>query len=312
MKEEKRLDLVIIGSGPSGLTAAIYAARSRLDFIVLEDDLIGGQIRSTYVVENYPGFLSIGGQELVDKIYEQAIKAGANIDEFDPIISVRLTEEEKVVETENYIYKPEAVIIATGSKYRSLPIPEESTYHGNGIHHCELCDGEMYDGKDIVVVGGGNSAVEGAMFLSKYGKTVTIVHQFDTLQAEKRLQEELFRNKKIKIIWDSEVRHALGESRLESLQIENIKTKEVTNIKADGVFAYIGMIPKTELFKEYVKLNVWGYIEAGETTETNVKGVFVAGDVRSKIIRQLTTATADGTVAALMAERYIVEKRRNK
>ncbi|WP_055668353.1 NAD(P)/FAD-dependent oxidoreductase [Desnuesiella massiliensis] len=312
MKEEKRLDLVIIGSGPSGLTAAIYAARSRLDFIVLEDDLIGGQIRSTYVVENYPGFLSIGGQELVDKMYEQAIKAGANIDEFDPIISVRLTEEEKVVETENYIYKPEAVIIATGSKYRSLPIPEESTYHGNGIHHCELCDGEMYDGKDIVVVGGGNSAVEGAMFLSKYGKTVTIVHQFDTLQAEKRLQEELFRNKKIKIIWDSEVRHALGESRLESLQIENIKTKEVTNIKADGVFAYIGMIPKTELFKEYVKLNVWGYIEAGETTETNVKGVFVAGDVRSKIIRQLTTATADGTVAALMAERYIVEKRRNK
>ena len=312
MKEEKRLDLVIIGSGPSGLTAAIYAARSRLDFIVLEDDLIGGQIRSTYVVENYPGFLSIGGQELVDKIYEQAIKAGANIDEFDPIISVRLTEGEKVVETENYIYKPEAVIIATGSKYRSLPIPEESTYHGNGIHHCELCDGEMYDGKDIVVVGGGNSAVEGAMFLSKYGKTVTIVHQFDTLQAEKRLQEELFRNEKIKIIWDSEVRHALGESRLESLQIENIKTKEVTNIKADGVFAYIGMIPKTELFKEYVKLNAWGYIEAGETTETNVKGVFVAGDVRSKIIRQLTTATADGTVAALMAERYIVEKRRNK
>lgn len=312
MKEEKRLDLVIIGSGPSGLTAAIYAARSRLDFIVLEDDLIGGQIRSTYVVENYPGFLSIGGQELVDKIYEQAIKAGANIDEFDPIISVRLTEEEKVVETENYIYKPEAVIIATGSKYRSLPIPEESTYHGNGIHHCELCDGEMYDGKDIVVVGGGNSAVEGAMFLSKYGKTVTIVHQFDTLQAEKRLQEELFRNEKIKIIWDSEVRHALGESRLESLQIENIKTKEVTNIKADGVFAYIGMIPKTELFKEYVKLNAWGYIEAGETTETNVKGVFVAGDVRSKIIRQLTTATADGTVAALMAERYIIEKRRNK
>lgn len=312
MKEEKRLDLVIIGSGPSGLTAAIYAARSRLDFIVLEDDLIGGQIRSTYVVENYPGFLSIGGQELVDKIYEQAIKAGANIDEFDPIISVRLTEEEKVVETENYIYKPQAVIIATGSKYRSLPIPEESTYHGNGIHHCELCDGEMYDGKDIVVVGGGNSAVEGAMFLSKYGKTVTIVHQFDTLQAEKRLQEELFRNEKIKIIWDSKVRHALGESRLESLQIENIKTKEVTNIKADGVFAYIGMIPKTELFKEYVKLNAWGYIEAGETTETNVKGVFVAGDVRSKIIRQLTTATADGTVAALMAERYIVEKRRNK
>lgn len=312
MKEEKRLDLVIIGSGPSGLTAAIYAARSRLDFIVLEDDLIGGQIRSTYVVENYPGFLSIGGQELVDKIYEQAIKAGANIDEFDPIISVRLTEEEKIVETENYIYKPEAVIIATGSKYRSLPIPEESTYHGNGIHHCELCDGEMYDGKDIVVVGGGNSAVEGAMFLSKYGKTVTIVHQFDNLQAEKRLQEELFKNEKIKVIWDSEIRHASGKDRLESLQIENIKTKELTNIKADGVFAYIGMIPKTDLFKAYVNINPWGYIEAGETTETNVKGVFAAGDVRNKIFRQLTTATADGTVAALMAERYIVEQRRNK
>ncbi len=311
-KIEKELDLVIIGSGPAGLTSAIYAARSKLNFIVLESDIIGGQIRTSYVVENYPGFISIGGQELVDKMYDQALNAGASIDEFDNIVSVKLKDDEKIIETENYIYKPETVIIATGSQYRSLPIPEESKYHGNGIHHCELCDGEMYDGKDILVVGGGNTAAEGALYLSKYGKSITMIHQFDHLQAEIGLQEELFKNPKIKIIWDTEVRHAFGEEKFAGVIVENLKTKEQYNINASAVFVYIGMIPKTDMYKDYIKLNKWGYIDAPESTETNVKGVFAAGDVRNKVFRQLTTAVSDGTVAALMAERYIVEKRRNK
>ncbi|WP_032120884.1 thioredoxin-disulfide reductase [Clostridium amazonitimonense] len=309
-KEEKNIDLVIIGSGPAGLTAAIYAARMKLDFIVLEDELIGGQIRSTYSVENYPGFKTIGGQELADRFYDQAVNAGANIDEFDNILKVSLKDDEKIIETDNFIYKPKTVIIATGSKYRPLPIPEEEKYHGNGIHHCELCDGELYENKDIIVVGGGNSAIEGAIFLSRYAKSITIVHQFDHLQAEKSLQQDALNNPKINILWDTEIRHAYGENELEEVSVENLKTKQIDKIKVDGIFVYIGMVPKTDLFKDYIDINPFGYIKAGESTETNVEGVFVAGDVREKVFRQLTTATADGTVAALMAEKYIVEKRR--
>lgn len=309
-KEEKHIDLVIIGSGPAGLTAAIYAARMKLNFIVLEDELIGGQIRSTYSVENYPGFKIISGQELVDKFYEQALNAGATIDEFDNIVKVSLKDNEKIIETDSFIYKAETVIISTGSQYRPLPIPEEATYHGNGIHHCELCDGEMYEDKDIIVVGGGNSAIEGAIFLSRYAKSITIVHQFDNLQAEKGLQEEVLNHPKINMIWDSEIRHAYGEGKLEEVLVENLKTKRTSKIKTDGIFVYIGMIPKTKMFENQIDISKWGYIKAGETTETNVEGVFAAGDVREKIFRQLTTANADGTVAALMAERYIVNKRR--
>lgn len=311
-KEIKFVDLMIIGGGPSGLTAAIYASRLKLDSILIEDELIGGQVKSTYVVENYPGFISISGEELGDKMYEQAINLGATIDEFDKIISIKLTDEEKVVETENYIYRPSAVIIATGSKHRKLPVPEEENFHGNGIHYCEICDGEMYEGKDIAVIGGGNSAVEAAIFLSRYASSITVIHQFDNFQADKSNQEELFNNPKIKVIWDSEARHALGDEKLEGLAIENLKTKEISQIKFDGVFVYIGMIPKTGKFKEDLNLNSYGYIEAGETTETNVKGVFAAGDVRTKPFRQITTATSDGAIAALMAERYILQKKKSK
>lgn len=311
-KEEKKLDLIVIGSGPAGLTAAIYASRLKLDMLVLEDELVGGQIRGTYQVENYPGFINISGSDLSDKMYEQAINLGAKIDEFDKIISVKLTDDEKIIETKNYIYRPEAVIISTGSKHRELPIPEEKKFHGNGVHYCELCDGEMYEGKDIIVVGGGNSAVEAAIFLSRYANKVTIIHQFDYLQADKANQQELFNNKKINVVWDSEVRNALGEGKLTGVVIENIKTKEISEINADGIFVYIGLVPRTDIFKDYLKLNGFGYIKAGETTETNVKGVYAAGDVREKMFRQITTATADGTIAALMVEKYLFEKRRVK
>lgn len=308
-KEEKKLDLIIIGAGPAGLTAAIYASRLKLDMLLLEDALIGGQIKETYIVENYPGFTKISGSDLADKIQNQAENLGAKIDEFDNIISVKLTDDEKIIETEKYIYKPEAVIIATGAKHRELPVPEEGKFHGNGIHYCELCDGQMYDGREIVVVGGGNSAVEAAIFLSRYATKITIIHQFDYLQAEKATQEELFRDSKINIIWDSEIRNVFGEGKVQGVVIENIKTKEVSKLNTDGIFVYIGLIPKTDMFKDYIKLNQWGYIEAGESTETNIKGVFAAGDVRTKMFRQLTTAVSDGTVASLMVEKYLLEKK---
>lgn len=309
-KKEKLLDLVIIGSGPAGLSAAIYAARMELDFIVLENEIIGGQIRSTYSVENYPGFKSISGEELVNKIYNQALDLGARIDEFDEIKCIKLTDEEKLIETYEHIYKPKTVIIAAGAKYRPLPIPEEKKYHGNGIHHCELCDGEFYKDKNLIVVGGGNSALEGAIFLSRYAKNITMVHQFDNFQGEKSLQEEVFNNSKIKVIWNTEIRNAFGENKLENVLVENIKTKEQYKINVDGIFVYIGMTPNTDLYKDYIDLNKAGYILADESTKTNVEGVFAAGDVREKQFRQLVTANADGAVAALTAERYISEKRR--
>lgn len=309
-KEEKILDLVIIGSGPAGLTGAIYAARMKLDFIVLENELIGGQIRATYSVENYPGFRNISGEELINKIYNHAADLGAKIDEFDQIENIKLTNEEKVIETYEKIYKPKAVIVASGAKYRPLPIPEEQKYHGNGIHHCELCDGKLYQDKNLIVVGGGNSALEAAIFLSRYAKNITMVHQFDYFQGEKSLQDEIFNSSKIKIIWNTEIRNGIGEDKLEEVLVEDIKTKEQYKIKADGIFVYIGMVPNTDLYKNYLNLNEKGYILADEDTKTNVEGVFVAGDVRVKQFRQLVTANSDGAIAALSSEKYISEKRR--
>jgi len=305
MKEEKQLDLVIIGAGPAGLTAAIYAIRAKLNTLVLENELVGGQIRETYTVENFPGFNVISGADLADKMEEHAASIGVNIDQFSNIEKIKLSDDEKIIETEDVIYKVKALIIATGAKSRRLPIPEEEKLHGKVIHYCELCDGALYQGKDLVVVGGGNSAVEAAIFLTKYARNITIVHQFDYLQAQKYSQDELFKHKNVKIIWDSEIRNIVGENEIEKIVVENVKTKQKTELKADGVFVYIGYEPKTELFKDSININKWGYIETDENMETNIKGVFAAGDVRSKLIRQLTTAVNDGTVAALMAEKYI-------
>ncbi len=303
IKKEKKLDLLIIGSGPAGLTAAIYAARLKLKTLILEDELVGGQIKDAYTVENYPGFISISGSDLIDKIQNQAINYGVEIDEFDKIVSVKLTNNEKIIETKSYIYKPKAVIIAAGAKKRELPISEEKNFHGKGIHYCELCDGHLYEGKHIAVVGGGNSAVQAANFLSKYAKKITLIHKRNYLRADKKNQQELFDNKKVEILWNSKIQHAIGDNKLEAVLIEN--EKETYKLDLDGIFVYIGVAPRTDLYKDYLNLNSSGNIEASETCETNIKGVFAAGDVRTKPFRQLTTAVSDGTTAALMAEKYI-------
>lgn len=304
-------DVIIIGSGPAGLTAGIYSGRSKLDTLILEDEIVGGQIIGTYLVENYPGFESISGANLAEKISSQAIKCGAKIDEFDPIISVKLTDEEKIIETSSKIYTPKTVIIATGAKPRPLPIEEEQKYHGKGIHYCELCDGEMYTDKHVLVVGGGNSAVEAAIYLSKYASKLTLIHRKDTLSAEKASIDDLLSISKISVIYNTQVISASGENSLNSVKLKDLKTNEDYDYKVDGIFSYIGMIPKTDLFKDYISLTKNGYIDAGEDTCTNVKGVFVAGDVRNKEFRQLTTAVSDGTIASLMAEKYILQLRRN-
>jgi thioredoxin reductase (NADPH) len=306
-KPKKNIDVLIIGSGPAGLTAGIYSSRFKLSTLILEDEIVGGQIRDAYTIENWPGFMIISGTEFVEKMNTQVIASGAILDEFDRIISVKFTDNERLVETESTLYHAKVVIIAAGAKRRELPIPipEEKKFHGNGIHYCELCDGHIYEGKEIAVVGGGNSALLAVKFLSKYAKKITIIQQFDYFQAETKIQDEVFANPKVHILWNSEVRHAAGDEKLSNLVIENVKTRQTSNLNLDGVFVYVGLTPRTDLYKEYITLDKYGYILAGETTETNVKGVLAAGDVRSKLFRQVTTAAGDGTVAALMAEKFI-------
>lgn len=304
-KEIKELDLVIIGGGPAGLTSAIYASRAKLNTLVLEDNLVGGQIRSTYTVENYPGFIEITGNELADRIQSQAEACGAIIDEFDFIESVSLKDDEKIIETGDYIYKPKAVIIATGATPKKLPIPSESKYLGKGVHYCAVCDGAVYKDEVVAVVGGGNAALEEALYLSNIVKKVIVIRRYDYFRAEAKTLEAASSKENIEIMYNWDLVDVLGGEFVEAAKIKNTKTGEEKEIAINGVFGYIGTEPKTAMFREYINIKENGYIEGDENMRTNVKGVYVAGDVRDKMFRQITTAVSDGTIAALHAEKYI-------
>ncbi|SHI89563.1 thioredoxin-disulfide reductase [Clostridium intestinale] len=311
-KEVKNIDLMIIGGGPAGLTAAIYAARAKLDMILLENAVVGGQVRTSYTIENYPGFKTIEGGKLADIMQEQAEELGAKIDEFDLVQSAKLTDEEKIIETDSYIYKPKAVIIATGAMPKKLPIPNEEKFSSKGVHYCAVCDGAMYGDKIIAVVGGGNSALEEALFLTKFASKVIMIRRFDYFKGEKATIDEVLNHPKIEVLFNWDLVDVEGETYLEKAIIKNTQTNEQKEIQIDAVFGYIGTEPKTDYFKEDINLTKGGYIIADESTRTNVKGVYAAGDVREKQFRQITTAVADGTISALDAEKYIVEKRRDK
>lgn len=309
-KETKELDLIIIGGGPAGLTAAMYAGRAKLKTLLLENKIIGGQVRNSYTIENYPGFKTIQGGELADIFQAQAEEFGAIIDEFDLIENISLSDNEKTIETETYIYKPKAVIIATGASPRKLPIPQESEFAGKGIHYCAVCDGAMYEGKRIGVVGGGNSALEEAVFLTKFAEKVYLIRRYDYFRGEQSLIDEVFNNPKIEVLLNEDLIEVKGNTFLECAIIRNTKTGETTQLNVDAIFGYIGTEPKTESVKEYIKLNEQGYIITDEDMQTNIKGVYAAGDVRDKKYRQITTAVSDGTIALLNAEKYILEKER--
>lgn len=304
-KPIKEIDLIIIGAGPAGLTAAIYAARAGLETLVLEKDVIGGQVRLSYTIENYPGFNSITGNELADHMERQALESGAIIDEFDFIERVILDDNEKVVETGDYIYKPKAVIIATGAKPKSLPIPNEKKYLGKGIHYCAVCDGASYKDEIIAVVGGGNAALEEGLFLANLAKKVIIIRRYDYFKAETKTLEKVEQTANIEVMYNWDLIDVSGDNFMEVAIIKNTNTGEIKEMPFKAVFGYIGTEPKTELYKEYIHLTKDGYIMANESMETNIKGVYAAGDVRQKEFRQVTTAVADGTIAALKAEQYI-------
>jgi len=312
-KPNKELDLLIIGGGVAGLTAGMYAGRMNLKTLILENELIGGQIVNAHGIENYPGFLSIKGSELVERIQEQATTAGAEIDEFDTILSVQLTAAEKIIETETMIYKPHAVIITSGMMRRKLPIAEEKKFLSRGIHYCELCDGHMYQNKIIAVVGGGNAAVDAANFLDKYAQKLYIIHRSPQLTADSVSQDKLLQNPKVTCFFNTNILKAEGSTSLESILLEDKNTHEQQTLKVDGIFVNIGVVPNSQLFKNDITIEKSsGHIIAGETCETNIPGVFAAGDIRTKQIRQLTTAAADGTVAALLAEKYIQQQKEGK
>jgi thioredoxin reductase (NADPH) len=304
-KSKKNLDLLIIGGGPAGLTAAMYAGRAKLNALLLENEILGGQVRNSYTIENYPGFKSIEGGDLADIFQEQAKELGTEIDEFDSIQKIDISDDKKIIETEMHIYEPKTVIIATGASPKKLPIPQESKFSGRGIHYCAVCDGAVYQGKNIAVVGGGNSALEEAIFLTRFAEKVYLVRRYDYFKGEQALIDEVFNNSKIEVLLNKDLVEAKGEEFLESITIKDTKTGEINNLKVDAVFGYIGTEPKTEFIKKYLNLNDQGYIITDEDMATNIKGVYAAGDVRQKKYRQITTAVADGTIALLNAEKYI-------
>lgn len=299
-------DVLILGGGPAGLSAAIYTSRAKLLTVVVDEGLIGGQVLTTYQVFNYPGSNGvIRGMDLMENMKKQAIDFGTQIDDLKEISEIDLDGEEKHVKSEDTDYYAKSVIIATGAQPRKLPAEGEREFRGRGVHYCATCDGALYQDTEVLVIGGGNSAVEEAVFLTRYAKHVTIIHQFDNFTASKIAQDEVFKNENINIIWDSEVRKVNGENFVKSVIIENIKTKETKEVSAEGLFVYIGLTPKTEILKGKVLMNEHDYILTDDEMRTNIPGVFAAGDVRSKTIRQIATATGDGVIAGVMVEKYV-------
>jgi len=310
--KEHQTKVLIIGSGPAGYTAAVYAARAMLKPIMVAGFEPGGQLTTTTDVENYPGFSKvIQGPWLMDEMKKQAEAVGT-IFINDVVKKVDTSNKPFVSETENgKVFKSDSIIIATGAQARWLKIPNEEKFRGFGISACATCDGFFYKDKKVAVVGGGNAAVEEALFLTKFASNVTLIHRRDNLRAEKMLQEKLKSNKKINIIWDTIVEKANGEENpksLNSITIKNKKSGEVKDLKIDGLFVAIGHDPATKIFKDKINMDNEGYIlTKPDSTSTNVPGVFAAGDVKDKIYRQAVTAAGMGCMAALEAEKYLSE-----
>lgn len=298
-------DVAIIGGGPAGMTAALYASRAKLKTLVIDQGLSGGYVNVTHSVANYPGTgKELNGYMLGHLMTEQAKHTGAEFLIAAEIQKVDLGNKRILIDDDKEIVA-KTIIIATGSKPRPLNLSGEKEFAGKGISYCATCDGAFYEGKDILVIGGGNSAVEESIFLTKFAKSVTIIHQFDEFQANKLSAEEALRNPKIKVLWSHEPRAFLGKDHFEMLEVEDLTTKKKLALKTDGVFVFVGYVPQTEIIKGQLTENNWGYIETNEDMETSLPGIYAAGDVRSKKYRQITTAVSDGTIAALQAEKYI-------
>ena len=300
-------DIIIIGSGPAGLSAAIYAQRACLDTIVIEKNGIsGGQVLNTWEVDNYPGFPGVTGFELSRQFREHANKLGARVVQ-DEVVQVELSGNVKKVVCEEETYEARCVILASGAHHRTLEVPGEEELRGAGVSYCATCDGAFFRGRTVAVVGGGDAALEDAIFLARMCEKVYIVHRRDKLRGAKRLQERLQALENVEFVWNSETAAIEGNGQVEALRLRQTKTGEERRLDVDGVFIAVGIAPESELYAGQLELDEQGYIRADESGQTSVPGVFAAGDVRTKALRQILTAASDGANCVASAERYLQE-----
>lgn len=305
MSEEKVYDVIIAGAGPAGMTAAVYTSRANLSTLMLERGVPGGQMANTEDVENYPGFDHILGPELSNKMFEHAKKFGAEYG-YGDIKEIIDQGDWKLVKAGSKEYKARAVIVATGAEYKKLGVPGEQELGGRGVSYCAVCDGAFFKGKELVVVGGGDSAVEEAVYLTRFASKVTVIHRRDQLRAQKILQDRAFQNDKIDFIWNHVVKEINAENgKVGSVTLESMETGEQREFKTDGVFIYIGMLPLNSSVLSLGITNEEGYIVTNEEMETKVPGIFAAGDIRDKSLRQIVTATGDGSLAAQNVQHYL-------
>ena len=309
----KNYDLIILGAGPAGLSAGLYAGRARLNTLIIEKQKNGGQIVITDEIENYPGCIEgETGPTLIDRMVKQTEKFGVD-HVFDTVTDMNLTGEVKTVKCLHEEYSAKAVIIAAGANPVNIGCPGEKEFSGKGVSYCATCDAAFFEDFEVYVVGGGDAAVEEAMYLTKFARKVTIIHRRNELRAAKSIQDKAFANPKIDFMWDTVVEEIKGDGIVESMVVRNVKTGELTEVFADeddgtfGIFVFIGFRPNTEVFKGHVEMDEKGYILTDPDMHTNVPGVFAAGDIRQKSLRQVVTACADGAIAAVQAGKYIEE-----
>lgn len=301
-----RYDAIVLGGGPAGLTAGIYLGRARLKTLIVDSGAVGGQMIMSYAVANYPGVPETSGHEIAKTMRKQAQQFGCDIVSNADVTRMDLSGHEKLIEVEDEgSFTAPAVIIATGGIPRTLGIASEQVFKGRGISYCATCDGDFFSGKHIVAIGGGNSALEEAVSLTKYAASVTVVHEFDHFQAQPYAVEEARSNPKIRFLMEQDIKEFVGGDTLEKVVVAHKRTGQVTEIPASGCFIFIGYVPNTEALRGHVLLNARGEIVTDDEMKTSVDGVFAAGDSRAKRFRQITTAVADGTIAALSATEYL-------
>ena len=301
------VDLAIIGAGPAGLSAAIYGSRGGLKTMIFESNMIGGQIVLTNEVENYPGFEdTLSGFDLVEKMRLQALKFGAEIKD-TTVLSINISDTIKEIITSEGNFQAKTIIVATGASPRKLEVPGEYRLIGRGVSYCATCDGALYRGKKVAVVGGGDSAVEEAVFLTKFAAKVYLIHRREELRAVYSIRQQAQKNEKLEFILNTVVQEINGEKQVQSLSLFNKKTNQSSELTLDGVFIYVGIVPNNELIKDLLDIDHQGFVITNENMETNIQGLYVAGDLRKKTLRQVVTATSDGAIAGFWAEKYIQE-----
>ncbi|MBS6602650.1 MAG: thioredoxin-disulfide reductase [Brachyspira sp.] len=298
-------DVVILGGGPAGLSAAIYASRGAVSTALIDVSMMGGQPSNYLELENYPGFPIIGGYDLMEKFEEHADKFGVQKFPMQEIEKIDLTSIPKLIVTKEGEFRAKSIIIACGAQPMKLGVPGEKEFVGRGVSYCAVCDGAFYKEKVVAVVGGGNAAVEEAMYLTKFADKVYVVHRRNELRADKIVQERAFKNEKIEFVWDSVVKEIKGDTLVHTVVLENVKTKEILNLPVNGVFPYIGMVPNVENITGQVEQDAGGFVLTDETMKTSLDGVFAVGDIRKTPLRQVITAASDGAVGAVYSVKYI-------